>query len=81
MQIPLDPKVRELAELPYTISFVIRKRQQIDTLNELPKEKRPPDSIIWDGTSEELDEWLDRVFDKKNKDTVDILLKSNDVEG
>ncbi len=81
MQIPLDPKVRELAELPYTISFVIRKRQQIDTLNELPKEKRPPDSIIWDGTSEELDEWLDRVFDKKNKDTVDILIKSNDVEG
>lgn len=73
--------MRELAELPYTISFVIRKRQQIDTLNELPKEKRPPDSIIWDGTSEELDEWLDRVFDKKNKDTVDILLKSNDVEG
>lgn len=60
---------------------MIRKRQQIDTLNELPKEKRPPDSIIWDGTSEELDEWLDRVFDKKNKDTVDILLKSNDVEG
>lgn len=73
--------MRELAELPYTISFVVRKRQQIDTLNELPKEKRPPDSIIWDGTSEELDEWLDRVFDKKNKDTVDILLKSNDVEG
>lgn len=53
--------------------------QQIDGLNELPKEKRPPDSILWDGTQDELDEWLDRVLNKKQQTEVDILIK--DVEG
>lgn len=40
--------------------------QQIDNLNELPKEKRPPEDIIWDGTSEELDDWLDKVLGTHN---------------
>lgn len=62
MSIPLDPKVKDLSMLPFTISFVIRKLQQIDNLNELPKEKRPSDDIIWDGTSEEMDDWLNRVL-------------------
>jgi len=71
--------VKNLYQLPYTISFVIRKLQQIDALNELPKEKRPPDKILWDGTSEELDEWLEKVLDHKTKQDVDILI--SDVEG
>ena len=58
---------------------MIRKRQQLDSLNELPKEKRPPDSIIWDGSPEDLDEWISRVLDTKHKDTADINL--SDVEG
>lgn len=53
--------------MPYTISYVIRKRQQIDNLNELPKEKRPPENILWEGTSEDLEEWLTDVL-KTNKD-------------
>lgn len=58
---------------------MIRKRQQIDNLNELPKDKRPPDDILWDGIPEELDDWLDKVFDKKHTTTVtDINL--SDVE-
>ncbi len=52
---------------------------QIDNLNELPKEKRPPDSILWDGTSEEMDEWLSKVLDHKAQTEVDIIIK--DVEG
>ena len=79
MGVPLDPKVKHLSQLPYTISFVIRKMQQIDNLNELPKEKRPPDYILWDGTSEEMEEWLEKVLDKKQQTEVDILIK--DVEG
>lgn len=82
MQIPLDSKIRELAELPYTISFIIRKRQQIDSLNELPKDKKPTESIIWDGTPEEMEEWLEKVFDQKNKDSqkVTFQIKDNEIE-
>lgn len=74
MHIPLDPTVTQLAELPYTISYVIRKRQQIDSLNELPSEKRPPEEIIWDGTPEELDEWLDRVYDRKKDNVTELKI-------
>jgi hypothetical protein len=75
LQIPLDKKLTKLDEVPYTIGYVIRKRQQIDNLNTLPKEKRPPDDMIWDGTSEDIDEWLNKVFDIKegNKDQTIII--------
>lgn len=79
LQIPLDPKLKTLADTPYTISYVIRKRQQLDNLNELPKEKRPPDQIIFEGTSEDLDDWLDRVFNKKEE--TNTYFDISDVEG
>jgi len=76
LSIPLDPQVKELTQLPYTISYVIRKLQQIDNLNELPKEKRPPEEMIWDGSSDELDTWLDRVIGtKKEQQTVEFIVK------
>lgn len=83
MQVPLDPKIRNLAEIPYTISFVIRKRQQIDNLNELTKDKRPPESMIWDGTAEDIEEWLDKVFDSKKKGENQLVfdISKNDIEG
>lgn len=59
-------------DLPWTISYVIRKRAQVDSYNELPKDKRPPDKLIWEGTNAELDDWFDRVYDfgdKKKKKT------------
>ena len=59
---------------------MIRKRQQIDNLSELPKDKRPPDDILWDGTPEDLDDWLDRVFDKKEGSTTDIVLSDKNIE-
>lgn len=72
--------MKELAQLPYTISYVIRKMQQVDNLNELPKDKRPPEEMIWDGSSDELDTWLDRVLgSKKEQQTVEFIIK--DVEG
>lgn len=80
MQIPLDKRISELAELPYTISFIIRKRQQIDSLNELPKDKKPPESMIWDGTPEEMEEWLEKVFDNKNKNSQEVTFQIKDSE-
>lgn len=83
MQIPLDPNIKQLTDVPYTISYVIRKRIQIDNLNEIPQDKRPPEMMIWDGTSEELEDWIDRVFDKKKKkdfDTAKILIFDSELE-
>ena len=81
MSIPLDPKVKDLSQLPFTISFVIRKMQQIDNLNELPKEKRPPEDIIWDGSSEELDDWLDKVLGTNKQGGDGLMFSIKDVEG
>lgn len=58
---------------------MIRKRQQIDGLNELPKEKRPPDLMIWDGTGNELESWLNEVLGNKKQTTTDIII--GNVEG
>ena len=81
MHIPLDPRITELADLPYTISFLIRKRQQIDGLNELESSKRPTESIIWDGTPEEMEEWLKMVFDNKGgKSEVVFNVKESEIE-
>lgn len=82
MQIPLDSRIKELADIPYTISFIIRKRQQIDNLNELPKEKKPTEDLIWDGSPEELEDWLAKVFDTKNKSQNEIVfnIKPSDIE-
>jgi hypothetical protein len=84
LHVPFDPKLAHLAQIPYTISFVIRKMQQIDNLNELPKDKRPPEDIIWEGTSDDLDEWLDKVLGdpkKRTQDKVQLLIKDDEIEG
>lgn len=46
---------------------------------ELPKDKRPSDEMIWDGTPEELESWIDRVFHKKEQ--TEILLDVDSIEG
>jgi hypothetical protein len=59
---------------------VIRKRLQIDSLNELPKEKRPPNNIIWDGTSRDLENWLDTVFNNKKPPQTNIFINEDEIE-
>jgi hypothetical protein len=81
LQVPLDSKLKELADIPYTISFIIRKRQQLDNLNELPKDKKPPESIIWDGDSDELEEWLENAFSDKKDNKIEFNLKPSEIEG
>ena len=55
-----DSKFKDVTDLPFTFSYLIRKRMQIDSWMELPKDKRPPESI-WDDPKE-LDEWFDRIY-------------------
>jgi len=82
LQIPLDPNIKNLFDTPYTISFVIRKRQQVDNLYELPKDKRPTEQLIWEGSAEEIDEWIEKVFGKKKEETNNVAVISlDDVEG
>ncbi len=77
----MDKSIDTLPDIPYTISFIIRKRQQIDGLNELPKEKRPPERLIWEGTSEDIDNWLDRVFDSKSTQTdTGLMIYDEEIE-
>jgi hypothetical protein len=38
---------------------------------EVPKEKRPPDHMIWWGTSEEMEDWLDRMYDHSKNQPVE----------
>lgn len=52
-------------EWPNTVTYAVQKRIQIDSFFELPKDKRPPESI-WDN-SERLEKWFDDVFDRKKE--------------
>lgn len=82
LQIPLDPTVEDIRDLPYTISFVVRKRLQIDNFNELSKEKRPTEKIIWEGTSEDLEEWIDTVVRNQGKKTnMNVMISESEIEG
>ena len=78
---PIHHSLAGTAEYPYTISFVIRKRLQYDSFLELPKEKVPPDDI-WD-EPEELEEWFDRVFERKEKapQKAYFTIYDDDIEG
>lgn len=80
LQIPLDTKIKKIEDLPYTIAYVIRKRIQIDNLNELPQEKRVPDKLIWEGTSEEIDSWLDNVLKRNENPNSGVVILEDEIE-
>jgi hypothetical protein len=79
LRIPIDPKVQSLNDIPYTVAFVIKKRIQIDNFNELKKEDRPPEMMIWDGTSDEIEDWLDRVFGRKPDDKIELVISDSEI--
>lgn len=54
---------------------------QIDNLNELTKDKRPTDEMIFEGSNEELDRWLDRVLSGKEEQKEVVLnISDEDME-
>jgi len=78
---PLHPTLKGLAvyQFPYTISYAIRKRIQIDSFMELPKEKRPPKEL-W-SKPKELEEWFDRVFDRNTQTEFTFNIDEDELEG
>lgn len=77
---PLHTSIINIAvsDYPYTLTYVLRRRIQIDGYNELSKEQRPPKSI-WDSPSE-LEDWFDRIFSRGEKQTEFNLPDSGEVE-
>ena len=79
LKVPLVTQITQIEDIPYTVSYVVRKRQQVDNINELPEEKRPPELMIWDGNVDELNEWISNTLSGKRKSTADIVI--DNVEG
>lgn len=76
--ITFDMLFKDVDSVPYTFSYLIRKRMQIDSWMELPKEKRPP-RLIWDNAGE-LEEWFDRIFDDNVQTEFNVAWDENEVE-
>ena len=53
---------------------------QIDNLNQLPQDKRPPEWMIWDNSPEKIEEWIDKVYDKKDPDILELEIVENEIE-
>jgi hypothetical protein len=58
----------------------MRKRLQIDNYNELPKDKKPSDALIWSGSPEELEDFLDRVLSDKKPNKAEFVVSDRDIE-
>jgi hypothetical protein len=79
LQIPIDEKVKKMQDIPYTISYIIRKNQMIDSMNEIPKDKRPPEKMLWDGDPEEVDDWIDKIYDPKRSNTIQLEIPDSEI--
>jgi hypothetical protein len=62
---PLAEGLEYSDDLPHTISTAIVTRIRIDSLNELPEDKRPPRDLWWKPFK--LKQFLDEVFDTKKE--------------
>lgn len=77
--IPLHESLKISADdYPHTISFLIKKRMQVDSFDELSEDKKPPKSIWY--KPQALTEWFDRVYDNKQT-TFDFEIDEEKVEG
>ena len=62
------------------MTYLIKKRQQLDNFLELPKEKQPPDLMIWWGTPEDIEDWLDKVYSRKPKDDdIEFIIREEEI--
>ena len=76
---PLHSTLKDIttSEYPYTITFVMKRRMQLDSYLELPEDKRPP-RAIWDYPSQ-LDEWFKNAFSDGSKQN-EFTLPVDEVE-
>ena len=48
----------------------------------MPKDKRPPELTIWDGTSEDIDAWVEKVYGSKEAtESFASEINIDDIEG
>jgi hypothetical protein len=78
MGILFDKRLTEIRDLPYTLAFVIRKRLQVDNLNEFPEEKRPSEHLIWNGTADDINSWLKKAIE--NKTPLTFRISEDEIE-
>ena len=74
---PISKEFKDVKDLPYTLSYVIRRRMMIDGFNELPRDHKPPKSIF--DKPSELKEWFDRIHGDKQTE-FKFNVKEEDVE-
>jgi hypothetical protein len=79
LKVPLVTQIQQIEDIPYTVSYIVRKRQQVDNINELPEDKRPPELMIWDGTVDEIESWINNSMSGKQSNTADIYVEN--IEG
>ena len=53
---------------------------QIDSYNELPQDKQPTDDLIWNGSPEELEDFLDRVLEHKKPNEAEFVISDKEIE-
>lgn len=80
--IPIHENLTAVDKLPWTIGFVIRKLAQVESFKELPRDKRPPDDIVWWGSAEDIEKWFDKVLDRKeeNPDEAVFIIEESEIE-
>lgn len=64
--IPLAEGLDSVLDLPHTMTYAIMYREQLDSFNELPKDKRPPRKL-WDRPYE-LGKYMESVWSTDKKD-------------
>lgn len=69
--IPFAEGVNSVIDLPHTISYAINYRAQLNSLNELPKDKRPPRDL-WNKPVA-LSEYLEHVWEMDTPKGQDYL--------
>lgn len=72
---PIHKDLYGITEYPYTLSYCIRKAQQINSFFDLPKKQQPPEKYWFD--EEYLQEWFDNVS-ANEPNTVEIY--ESDIE-
>lgn len=69
-------------DLPHTITSAIAYRAQMESIQEIPKDKRPPRGI-WEKQFK-LDEFIDKMYgsgNNSNKGTTSVTINPEEVEG
>ena len=61
--LPLADGLGDCMDVPYSISLAVTYRDKINSIMELPEDKRPPRDL-WDKPSR-LNDFLDEVFERK----------------